>query len=103
VSPGVWLVLTVTIFCLFLAVALSLYSFPLLVLHDLSAGLSVRNGYLLAVRHVGDTAGLLSMGVLFGLAVANISLGLLLFLPAVWGLFIVNYCRMAVSEEMAGE
>ncbi len=26
--------------------------------------------------------------------------GLLLFLPAVWGMFIVNNCRLVVDEEM---
>lgn len=101
--PGAWLILATTIFCLFLALVLCLYAFPLLVLHDLQTGPALHNAYLLAVRHIGDTAGLLSMGVLFGFAAAVISPGVLLFLPAIWGLFIVNYCRVAVSEELARE
>jgi uncharacterized membrane protein YesL len=100
--PGIWLALALNLFGLFLALVLCLHAFPLLVLHDLAAGLAVRNAFVLAVRHVGDTVGLLSMGVLFAFAVVNISPGLLLFLPAVWGLFLVNYCRMAVAEELTG-
>jgi len=100
--PAAWLILAVTTFCFFLALVLCLYAYPLLVLHNLEPGIALRNAYLLAIRHTGDTAGLLSMGVLFGLAVIYISPGLLLFLPAIWGLFVLNYCRVVVAEALTG-
>jgi hypothetical protein len=39
------------------------------------------------------------MGVLFAFAVAYVSSGLLFILPAIWGMFLVNNCRMVVGEE----
>ena len=100
--PAAWLILAVTTFCLFLTLVLCLYAFPLLVLYNLEPGLALRNAYLLAIRHTGDTVGLLSMGVLFGLAVVYISSGLLLLLPAIWGLFVVSYCHIVVAEALTG-
>ena len=50
-----------------------------------------------------NTLGLLSMGILFAPAVLYLSPGLLFIFPAVWGIFIVNNCRMVVEEELADE
>ena len=94
----VWLGLAADFFGLLLLVVLYLYAFPLLVLHDMAVGLALRNSLVLAGRYIGNTFGLLSMGVLFGFATAYVSLGLLLVLPAIWGIFIVNHCRMVVDE-----
>jgi uncharacterized membrane protein YesL len=94
----VWLGLAADLFGLFLLVILYLYAFPLLVLHDIGVGLALRDALALAGRYIGNTLGLLSIGVLFGFAVAYLSPGLLLVLPAIWGVFIVNHCRMVVDE-----
>jgi uncharacterized membrane protein YesL len=84
---------------LLVLVTLFLYAFPLVVLHDVSTWLALRNAFILAGRHIVNTFGLLSMGVLFVLATLHVSSGLLFFLPAVWGIFIVNNCRLVVNEE----
>jgi uncharacterized membrane protein YesL len=94
----VWPGLAADLFGLFLLVILYLYAFPLLVLHDMGVGLAFRNALALSGRYIGNTFGLLSMGVLFGFAVAYLSPGLLLVLPAIWGVFIVNHCRMVLDE-----
>ena len=98
VSRLVWLGITADLFGLVLAAVLSLYAFPLLALYDAPFALALRDALALAGRHVGNTLGLLSMGVLFGFAVALVSPALALVLPAIWGIFIVNNCRMVVDE-----
>ncbi len=95
-----WAGLAADAFGLLLVAALYVYAFPLLVLHDLGPGLALRNALVLASRHLWNTLGLLAMAVLFGFAVAYLSSGLLLFLPPIWGLFVVNNCRMVVAEEL---
>jgi uncharacterized membrane protein YesL len=98
----IWLGLGADALGLLILVALYLYAFPLLVLHDMSVGRALRNALILASRHIWNTLGLLGLGILFALASAYVSPALLFILPAVWGLFIVNNCRMVVAEELAG-
>jgi uncharacterized membrane protein YesL len=100
VPPVVWLGLAADMLGLLLLVVLYLYAFPLMVQHDMGIWMAVRNAFVLASRHLNNTLGLLGMGILFSLAILYLSSGLLLFLPAVWGMFIVNNCRLVVSEEM---
>jgi uncharacterized membrane protein YesL len=78
---------------------LYLYAFPLLVLYDAPMGTALSNALILASHHLGNTLGLLGMGVLFGIGVVRLNLGLLLVLPTVWGMFVVNNCRMVMAEE----
>jgi uncharacterized membrane protein YesL len=96
----VWLGLAADALGLLVLVTLFLYAFPLVVLHDVSVRLALRNAFILAGRHIVNTLGLLSMGVLFVFATLYVSSGLLFFLPAVWGVFIVNNCRLVVNEEL---
>jgi uncharacterized membrane protein YesL len=99
--PGVvWIGLAADALGLLVIVTLFLYAFPLLVLHDMDVVTALRNGLILASRHIVNTLGLLSMGVLFALATLYLSSGLLFFFPVVWGMFIVNNCRMVVEEEL---
>jgi len=84
-------------------ITLFFYTFPLLVLHDLDLRTTLRNALVLASRHMVNTLGLLSMGILFAFATLYLSPGLLFIFPAVWGIFIVNNCRMVVEEELADE
>jgi uncharacterized membrane protein YesL len=97
----VWLGLGADVLGLLILAALYLYAFPLLVLHDVSVGTALRNALILASRHIWNTLGLLGMGILFALASVYVSPVLLFVLPAIWGLFIVNNCRMVVEEELA--
>lgn len=97
----VWLGLGADALGLLILAALYLHAFPLLVLHDLSVGTALRNAMVLASRRMGNTLGLLGMGILFAFASAYVSPALLFILPAVWGVFIVNNCRMVVEEELA--
>jgi uncharacterized membrane protein YesL len=98
-----WIGLAADILGLLLLAALYLYAFPLLVLHNVGVGTALRNALILASRHLNNTLALLGMGILFALATLYLSSGLLLFLPAVWGMFIVNNCRLVVGEELTKE
>jgi uncharacterized membrane protein YesL len=80
--------------------ALYLYAFPLLVLYDARLGTALSNALILASRHLSNTLGLLGMGVIFGLGIVHLNVSLLLVLPVVWGMFVVNNCRMVLTEEM---
>jgi len=80
--------------------ALYLYAFPLLVLYDAPLGTALSNGLILASHHLRNTLGLLGMGALFGIGIVRLNLGLILVLPAIWGMFIVNNCRMVMAEEV---
>jgi uncharacterized membrane protein YesL len=98
----VWLGLAADALGLLLLASLFLYAFPLLVLHDVDLITALRNALILASRHISNTLGLLGMGVLFAMATRYLSSGLLFFLPAIWGMFIVNNCRLVVSQELSG-
>ena len=100
ISLVVWLGLAADMLGLLLLIVLYLYAFPLLVQHDVGVWMALRNAFVLASRHLNNTLGLLGMGILFALAILYLSSGLLLFLPAVWGMFIVNNCRLVVGEEI---
>jgi uncharacterized membrane protein YesL len=97
----VWLGLAADALGLLILASLYLYAFPLLVLHDVDLITALRNALILASRHISNTLGLLGMGVLFAMATRYLSSGLLFFLPAIWGLFIVNNCRLVVSQELS--
>jgi uncharacterized membrane protein YesL len=97
----VWLGLAADALGLLILACLYLYAFPLLVLHDVDLITALRNALILASRHISNTLGLLGMGVLFAMATRYLSSGLLFFLPAIWGMFIVNNCRLVVSQELS--
>lgn len=78
------------LFGMALLAALLLYAFPLLVHFDYGVKTSLRDGWILAVRFPVHTLGLLGLGILGAFAVGYLSLGLLLLLPALYGLFVVG-------------
>jgi uncharacterized membrane protein YesL len=86
---------------LILLAALYTYAFPLIVLYDADLYTALSCAVVLAGHHGVNTLGLLGMGVLFALTTLRVSTGLVFILPAVWGLFILNNCRMVVMEELA--
>ncbi len=96
-----WLGLAADASALIILTTLYLYAFPVIALYDADLYTALRSALILASRHIHNSLGLLAMGVLFAFAVFYISPGLLFILPAVWGIFIVNNCRMVVDEEMA--
>lgn len=96
----VWAGLAADGFVLLLIGSLSLYAYPLIVLHDTGLRDGLRNAFVLASRHVVNTIGLLSMLVLFGFATAYLSSGLIFFWPAFWSMFVLNNCRMVLAEEL---
>ena len=97
----VWLGLAADVLGLLILASLYLYAFPLLVLHDVDLITALRNALVLASRHISNTLGLLGMGVLFAMATRYLSSGLLFFLPAIWGMFVVNNCRLVVNQELS--
>ena len=102
-APSVWAAVGMTIFVMALALALLLYAFPLLAEQDkLSRNLWVQ-AWLLAVQSPLNTVGLLAMGVLFLFAIAYVSLGLLLLLPAIYALFIAANYQLVVAAHHSAE
>jgi len=100
VRPVVWVGLGADAIGFLLGIIiLSMYAFPLLVLCDVSARTALRNAIVLSARHVGDTLGLAGMGALIVLATMYLSSGLTLILPAIWGVFAVNHCRVVLQED----
>ena len=78
--------------------ALYLYAFPLAVLVEQPLPILLRNSVILASQYAGNTVGLLSMGLLFALAIAYLSLALLFILPTIYGFFIANHARILVAD-----
>lgn len=101
VSPMIWLGLAADALGLLLLVTLYLYAFPLLVLYDLDLTTALRNALILSSRYLMNTFGLLSLGGLLMLGALYLNSGLLFIFPTVWGMFIVNNCRLVVSLEEA--
>ena len=54
---------------------------------------------LLSANNIGSTLGLAAMAVLMLLATIYFSIALLFIWPPVYGLFIVNNCRLALQSE----
>ena len=99
VSPFLWAVLAVCIVSVVCLSTFYLYAFPLLVQHDLESITALRNGAILASRYAANSVGLLSMGILCALALRFVSLAFLFFLPALYGMFVANNCRLVVNLE----
>jgi uncharacterized membrane protein YesL len=95
----VWLGLAADATGLLVILTLGLYAVPLIVLHDQPFVTALRNSLVLASRRLGNTLGLVSMGVLAALAVYYISPALLFIFPAFCGLFIVNNLRLVLIDE----
>ena len=94
----VWLALFTDALVALALVALSLYAFPMFVIYDLGYREALRNSALLASRRPLHTMGLIGMGILFALAI-EWRQALAFFLPAIWGMFIINNCRLLLAEE----
>lgn len=79
--------------------ALYLYAYPLVVLHEQPARVAARNAFVLAGRYPLNTVGILAL-IALGIALSvTVSWGLLVLWPAVWGLFVLNNCRLALRME----
>jgi hypothetical protein len=65
----------------------------------MGVGRALRNGAVLASRHLSNTLGLLGMAILFFLAAGVLLSGLSLFLPTIWSVFIVNNCRLVLLQQ----
>jgi uncharacterized membrane protein YesL len=94
-----WIGLAADTLGLLLLAILFLYAFPLLVLYEVGFRAAVQNAFILASRHLINTFGLLGLGLLLFLGAIYLSSGLLFIIPAIWGMFIVNNCRLVVSLE----
>jgi len=102
VPTFVWAALFADGFCTLALVAISLYFFPLLGLHNLAFRTALQDAAILATRLPFHTMGLIGMAVLFVYAVRWLpALGF--FLPTVWAMFAVNNCRYVLSREGKGQ
>ena len=103
VAPVVWIGLGADLLGGAVMATLSFYIFPYLVQQpEISVRTCLRDALILASRHPINSVGLLAMGILFGFGVTYISLGLLLLLPSVYGLFIAANCLLVLDREAAG-
>lgn len=99
----VWIGIAADLLGLLIVTSLLIYAVPLIVIHDVGAATALRNAVIMAGRYSMNTLGLLGLAFLFTLATLYISSGLLLFWPPLWGMFIVNNCRLVVKQELEGE
>jgi uncharacterized membrane protein YesL len=100
VPAVLWLALAADILALALAWSIGLYAFPMLVTHELPVLDALRNSVILASRHALNTVGMVSMAVLGMIAAGVIGIAVLLFLPALYGMFVVNNFRLVMEAEM---
>ncbi len=101
VTALIWLGVGANLLALVLIITLLLYAFPYLAHRDLWLYACLRDALILASRYPTHSLGLLALGILLGFGVAYISLGLLLFIPAVYGLFIAANCLLVLHRETA--
>jgi uncharacterized membrane protein YesL len=78
---------------------LVLYAVPLLVTYDRDLATVLRNSAILPPRHINNTVGMVALAVLCILATVYVSSGLLFVLPALYGMFAANNCRLAIAQE----
>ena len=98
VPAFIWAALFADGFCALALVAISLYFFPLLGLHNLAFRTALLDAALLATRLPLHTMGLIGMAVLFIFAIRwQPALGF--FLPTIWAMFAVNNCRFVLNRE----
>ena len=95
-----WIGLAADILALAVAWSIGLYAYPMIVAHDLPVLDALRNGVILASRHALNTVGMVGMAVLGMVAVGVIGIALILFLPALYGMFLVNNFRLVMKEEL---
>ena len=100
VTTSAWFGIGLNLFALAVASALALYAFPILVQRNLRTVDCIRDSLILSSRYPAHSLGLLAMGVLFGMGVAHVSLGLVLLLPTVYGLFIAGNGLAVVAAEL---
>lgn len=81
------------------ACLLVLYAAPLLVLYEQDMGFALRNSLVLSARHITNTVGMAALAVICGLLVYYLNSGLIFVLPALYGMFVVNNCRLVLSQE----
>jgi hypothetical protein len=99
VPAPVWILLSASLFLGLGVFTLYLYAVPLMVLLDTDVATALRDGAVLASRYLGNTLGVLSMGILFVFGIYYISIALAFILPAIYGMFVVNNCRLVVAQE----
>jgi len=88
-----------TVAGLLVAGLLILYTAPLLVLYKQDLRTLLRNSVVLSARHITNTLGMVALAVLCGFLVARLNSGLLFVLPALYGMFVVNNCRLVLQQE----
>ena len=80
---------------------LVLYAVPLLVAYDQELPAVLRNSAILPGRHINGTVGMVALAVLCIFATIYVSSGLMFVLPALYGMFAANNCRLAIAQEEA--
>ena len=84
---------------LLVACLLVLYAMPLLALYEQGVGLALRNSLVLSARYITNTIGIVALAVICGLLVGYLNSGLIFVLPTLYGMFVVNNCRLVIGLE----
>jgi uncharacterized membrane protein YesL len=79
---------------LVVAAVVLLFAVPLLVLTDRELPQVLRDSLVLGGRQIGSTVGMAALAVLCGFATVYVSSGLIFVLPTLYGMFVVNHCRL---------
>lgn len=100
VPTMLWIGLGADLLAMALVWSIGLYAYPMLATHDLSLFDAIRNSMILASRHAMNTVGMVSMAVLCLVVAGVIGSVVFLFLPAVYGMFVVNNYRLVMADEL---
>jgi len=97
-SAALFLAGTAILLGLLIFATVLIYAFPMLAMYNTSVPLALRNSVVLSARHITNTLGLVALAVLMAFALHYVSLGLLFFLPAIYGVFVVNNCLLTIGS-----
>jgi uncharacterized membrane protein YesL len=81
---------------------LHIYTFALIALYDASVISSLRNAFVLSVRHPGPTFGLISLVLLLSYTLVFFGLGMVVVVPAVLAVFLANNTLILVERQWHG-
>ena len=100
VPTMMWVGVFASLLGLALGWSIGLYAYPMMAAHELTALDAARNGLILSGRNMLNTVGMVGMAVLGMAATGVIGIALLLFLPALYGVFVVNNYRLVMQTEV---
>lgn len=99
-SSVTWLAAFAVALSLALGWCIGLYAYPMLASEPVAVLDAIRNGAILSSQHVVNTLGLLGFAVLGMVSAGVIGVVVFLFLPGLYGMFVVNNYRLVMQTEL---